>query len=551
MLVALNVKNFAIIDNINVEFKDGMTVLTGETGAGKSLIIDAIGLLFGKRASSEMIRSGEDKATIEGSFSDYDSEITKILDEIGIDYRDEAYLTIKREIYASGKSVCKINNQTCNLGQLAQISEFIGDIHSQEDTIGLINPKNYLRLLNNAKVEELLKGYAEKYQEYKKDLASYKELVKKNEESKAKEDFLKYNLKEYLAAKLDINEEASLKQEASNMANYEKMVSDIKEINDINASSTLPSLYQAIKALDRLSNYDTKYQELKKSLEEAYYNIEAILDDPSLRLSNFEYDEERLNEINERLSIYADFKRKYKKDVKELVDYFEEIKKELDFVQNYEVYLDETKKKLDKSHKEVYEAGLSLHNERVKVAKVLEEDVKNNLIDLQLKNTIFEISFNEINDDNFYKDGLDQIDFLVTFNKGEPLKPLAKVASGGELSRFMLAIKASLGKSLPLQTKIFDEIDHGVSGAVAFAIGKKISSIANSSQVLCITHLPQVAAIANQQLNISKYVDGNRTYSVVNKLTEEERINEIAKMISNGNITNASIETAKELLNNR
>ena len=196
MLVALNVKNFAIIDNINVEFKDGMTVLTGETGAGKSLIIDAIGLLFGKRASSEMIRSGEDKATIEGSFSDYDSEITKILDEIGIDYRDEAYLTIKREIYASGKSVCKINNQTCNLGQLAQISEFIGDIHSQEDTIGLINPKNYLRLLNNAKVEELLKGYAEKYQEYKKDLDSNKldEVVQKRAPMSDKSGDEHYNL---------------------------------------------------------------------------------------------------------------------------------------------------------------------------------------------------------------------------------------------------------------------------------------------------------------------------------------------------------------------
>ena len=549
MLVNLSVKNFAIIDNINVAFKDGMTVLTGETGAGKSLIIDAIGLLFGKRASMDMIRSGEDKATIEGSFSDYDSKITKILDEIGIDYQDEAYLTIKREIYASGKSVCKINNQTCNLSQLAEISEYIGDIHCQEDTIGLINPKNYLRFLNNNDIEKLVDEYAKSYNEYKANLASYKELLKKNEESKAKEDFLKYNLKEYSRAKLDINEEVNLKQEASNMANYEKMVSDVKEINDVYNSDSLSSLYQVIKSLDRLAKYDEAYLELKKNFEEAYYNLEAIFEDDKLKLSNFEYDEDRLDQINNRLLVYSDFKRKYKKDIPELIEYFEGIKKELDFIENYDVYLEDANKKLDLSLTNTYNLGLKLHDARSKVAKLLEVDVKNNLVDLQLKNALFEIRFNEISKDNLYKDGLDQIDFLVTFNKGEPLKPLSKVASGGELSRFMLAIKTSLGKSLPLQTKIFDEIDHGVSGAVAFAIGKKISSIAKSSQVLCITHLPQVASIANHQLNISKYVDGNRTYSVVKELTDEERIIEIAKMVSNGNVTNASIETAKELLN--
>ena len=549
MLVNLNVKNFAIIDNINVTFKDKMTVLTGETGAGKSLIIDAIGLLFGKRASMEMIRSGFDKATIEGSFSGYDKEVTGILDEIGIDYQDEQYLTIKREIYASGKSVCKINNQTCTLSQLAEISEFIGDIHSQEDTIGLINPKNYLRFLNNLEINKITEEYKLAYSEYKESLNSYKELLKKNEDAKAKEDFLKYNLKEYSRAKLDINEESDLKQEASNMANYEKMVSDIKEINDIYNSDALSSIYQVIKSLDRLARFDDAYLGLKKTFEEAYYNLESVFEDDKLRISNFEYDEDRLDQINNRLLVYSDFKRKYKKDIKELIEYFEDIKKELDFIENYDVYLDEVKKKLDDNINKTYNLGLKLHELRVKEAKRLEEDVKNNLIDLQLKNALFEIRFNEISKDNFYKDGLDQIDFLVTFNKGEPLKPLAKVASGGELSRFMLAIKASLGKSLPLQTKIFDEIDHGVSGAVAFAIGKKIGSISENSQVLCITHLPQVASIANHQLNISKYVDGDRTYSVVNELTDEERVIEIAKMVSNGNITRASIETAKELLN--
>ena len=551
MLVALNVKNFAIIDNIQVEFNDGMTVLTGETGAGKSLIIDAIGLLFGKRASTDMIRSGEDKATIEGMFSNYDKQIISCLEEFGIDYEDEEYLVIKRELYASGKSVCKINNQACTLAQLTQISEYIGDIHSQEDTIGLINPKNYLRFLNNNIIEDLLSKYNLDLAKYKKDLAIYNDLVKKNLESKEKEDFLKFNLKEYLSAKIDASEEISLKQEASNMANYEKMVADISEINDIYNSNSLNNIYGAIKALDRLSKYDDKFLNLKNNLEEAYYNIEAILDDDALRLANYEYDEARLDEINARLSVYADLKRKYKKDIPEIIEYFEGIKKELDFITNYEVYLEDAKKNVDASKKQVFNTGLAIHNERIKVANNLQKDVCNNLVDLQLKNALFEIRFNEVKEDVFYKDGLDQIDFLVTFNKGEPLKPLSKVASGGELSRFMLAIKTSLGKSLPLQTKIFDEIDHGVSGSVAHSIGQKLASIASNSQVLCITHLPQVASFASTQLNISKYVDGNKTFSKVHILSYEERVIEIAKMISNGLPTEASILAAKELLMNK
>ena len=549
MLVSLSVKNFAIIDNIQVAFKDKMTVLTGETGAGKSLIIDAIGLLFGKRASSEMIRSGEDKATIEGTFSNYDDHIKEYLSELGIECDFEDCFTIKRELYASGKSVCRINNQMCTLAQLAQVSEFIGDIHSQEDTIGLINPKNYLSLLSNDDITKLINEYSLLYNVYRNDLASFKDLQNKNAESKEKEDFLKYNLKEYLNAKLDAKEEANLKQEANNMANYEKMVSDIKEINDIYNNNALSDLYQAIKCLDHLSKFDNKYLNLKNSLEEAYYNIEAIFEDDSLRIANFEYDEARLDEINLRLSVYADFKRKYKKDINELINYFEDIKKELDFVQNYEVYLDEAKKRLDLSRQKLLVVGKKLHEERIKFANKLEIEVASNLEKLQLKNAIFKIDFSELEENTFYKDGLDKIDFLVTFNKGEALKPLAKVASGGELSRFMLAIKASLGSSLPLQTKIFDEIDHGVSGSVARSIGEMIYNISKTSQVLCITHLPQVASIADHQLNIVKYVEGDKTFSVVKELNEEERVLEIAKMISNGNVTSASIASAKELLN--
>lgn len=547
MLATLNVKNFAIIDNIQIDFNDGLTVLTGETGAGKSLIIDAISLLFGERASNDLIRYGEDKATIEGIFSNYDNNIKSLLEKYDIEFDEDDYLYVKRELYSTGKSISKINNQNVTLSQLKEISMYIGDIHSQLDTFGLINPKNYLSFLENDKTKQLVDLYANSLKNYRKAKKEYDELISKNEEDTKKLDFIKYQLNELKQANLNVSEEDDLKNESKFLSNFEDVTSSIYSLkNEYLNDNTLSNIYESLNLLQKLSKYDEKYNALKSTLEESYYNIEEVANDKLLSVNEIDFDENRLNEVNERLSVYSELKRKYKMTTEELINYKSSLEETLDKVDNFDFNVQELEKNVNKYYNETLEIGNNLHNERLVNANNIMKEIISHLYDLQLNNTIFNIEVKNTN--SFLKDGLDEVEFFVTFNKGEPLKPLSKIASGGELSRFMLALKTVLGDSLPMQTKIFDEIDSGVSGTVAYSIGKKLHNISLKSQVLCITHLPQVASIADHHIKISKKSDNGRTYTQIERLDLEGRIYEIASMISNGTPTDASLNYAKELL---
>lgn len=552
MLVTLNVKNFAIIDNIQIDFENGLTVLTGETGAGKSLIIDAISLLFGERASNELIRHGEQKATIEGVFSNYDNKIIEYLNEYNIEYDENEFLIIKRELYQSGKSICKINNQTISLNQLKQVSEFIGDIHSQLETFGLINPKNYLSFLKNDEIDNLLINYSNELKQYKKYVSELNDLENKITENSLKEDYLKYQLNELDKANLSIEEEIELSNELKILSNSEKMKTLISTIKDsFDNNDLLSNLYESISAFDKLSSFDERFNELKKITEEAYYNLEDVSNNKLLSNSLYDFDERRFNEINDRLGLYSDLKRKYKKNISELIEYQNKLRLDLENIGNFDLLKDNLNKNIVKSYNNTLDYAKRISQLRKNNAIIIENTIKEHLLDLQLNNAKFEILFNETNEIIFNKDGIDSIDFLVSFNKGEPLKPLSKTASGGELSRFMLALKTILGDKLPMQTKIFDEIDSGVSGNIAYSIGKKLKNISKNSQVLCITHLPQVASLADNHLKISKDVIDNRTFTKIKLLSYEERINEIASMISNNNISEASLKYAEELLKNQ
>ena len=547
MLVSLNVKNFAIIDNIEMDFSSGMTVLTGETGAGKSLIIDAISLLLGKRAQVEQVRHGEVKASITGVFSSLDDNIKVLLDDIGVDYDPTDNIIIKREIYASGKSVCKINSDIVSLSDLSKIGDLICDIHSQEDNFGLVNPKNYLSFLRNERIDKLVLAYQEKYSTYKKILSEYNQKVKENDEINERADFIKYQFNELKSANLSTQEEADLHEEEHYLKNYTNVETAIHEFREIyEDKGALDLIYESLQSLAKLKEYDKNYQELYSRLEEAYYNISDISSNSLFKKRSDDFDEARLDEVEERLSLYSTLKRKYKKTTEELVEYYQKLSSELELITNFDDIIKDLKKKLDSSYQETYDIALKLREERVKYATLLEEKVIENLKDLELKNTSFKISFD--GGTNFNKDGIDTIDFLVSFNKGEVLKPLSKVASGGEMSRFMLALKVVIGANLPQQTKIFDEIDSGVSGSVAHSIALKIKEISKLSQVLCITHLAQVASVGDNHIKISKGVSDNRTYTITKTLAHDERILELASMISNGNVTNNSINLAKELL---
>lgn len=554
MLLTLNVKNFAIIDNIQIDFENGFTVLTGETGAGKSLIIDAISLLFGERASNDLIRYGEQKAIIEGTFSNYDDKIKLFLNEFDIDYDENDCLFIKRELYANGKSVCKINNQTVTLNQLKQISEYIGDIHSQLETFGLINPKNYLSFIKNEVIDNTLPLYIESLSNYKKKLNELKLLENKIIEDTQKQDYLIYQINELEKASLSIDEENLLQNELkilSNSENVKNLLVSFKEI--YNESDALDKIYESISLVEKLSNIDERFISFKSIIEESYYNLEAIASDKLLNTNFYDFDENRFNEINDRLGVYSDLRRKYKKSTKELIEYTLKIKNDIDQINNYDFIKEQLEKEVNSLYNKTIEYAYIIRKERIFVSNLLKESIESHLMDLQLNNAKFDICFNDVDNNNvsFFKDGIDQVDFLVSFNKGEPLKPLSKTASGGELSRFMLALKTILGDKLPMQTKIFDEIDSGVSGGIAHSIGKKLLKISETSQVICITHLPQVASLCDNHLKISKHVIDNRTITKIEKLELNNRIYEIASMISNGNPSDASIKYAEEMINNK
>ena len=320
-----------------------------------------------------------------------------------------------------------------------------------------------------------------------------------------------------------------------------------------NESDALDKIYESISLVEKLSNIDERFISFKSIIEESYYNLEAIASDKLLNTNFYDFDENRFNEINDRLGVYSDLRRKYKKSTKELIEYTLKIKNDIDQINNYDFIKEQLEKEVNSLYNKTIEYAYIIRKERILVSNLLKESIESHLMDLQLNNAKFDICFNDVDNNNvsFFKDGIDQVDFLVSFNKGEPLKPLSKTASGGELSRFMLALKTILGDKLPMQTKIFDEIDSGVSGGIAHSIGKKLLKISETSQVICITHLPQVASLCDNHLKISKHVIDNRTITKIEKLELNNRIYEIASMISNGNPSDASIKYAEEMINNR
>lgn len=548
MLLSLTVKNFAIIDNISIDFNKGMTVLTGETGAGKSLIIDAIGLLFGDRASNELVRYGENKAVIEGVFSDYSNNVCEILENNDITNSD--LLVIKREIYQNGKSIAKVNGETITLNVLELLSTELGDIHTQFDVVKLVNPKNYFSFIDNDRINFLLNDYKDLLNKYRKVLSIYNQKKEQEGLNNQKLDFLNYQKNELEKAKLDPDEEEILKNELNVINNFEKISENYQEFIDLFADNNIiESIYDSINALKKNVEYNGKLENYIQRLESAYYDLDDLNQDIISLKKDIEYNPLELDQKNERLSVYSSLKRKYKMDTKQLIAYYNNIKKEIDDIENYDFQINELEKQKDQLYQEVKKVAEEISSIRFEEAKVLKDNLLKVFPELSLKNTNLDIILKQT--ENFYNNGIDEIDFMISFNKGEPLKPLNKTASGGELSRFMLALKAISCHKNMHKTFIFDEIDTGVSGEVAGSIALKMKEISQNNQVICVTHLPQVASIASEHLNITKNIlENNRTITNIKKLNYDEKVNSIALMISKGNITDASIALAKEFLNN-
>lgn len=557
MLSYINVSNFAIIENIEVHFNNGMTALTGETGAGKSLLIDAIGLLLGDRATSNVVRTNSDKAVVEGIFKYTHPQITKLLKEYNIESIDNE-LIIKRQITPSNNNIIKCNGSTISLSQLREITKYLADIHTQHDTHRLINTETYLDIIDGFYYDEtkqLIENYKEDLSNYKKELKELNRLISNNDDLLERLDLMKFQKQELESYNLDINEEQELKELVDKMSNYDKIYETLQETKSIlTSSNAIDRLYDASKELESITEYNDSYNTLKTRFESAYYDLEDAFTELKNEVDSLDFNPRELDRYQDRLNDLDKLKRKYRKELPELIDYLETITKDISNIDNYDELIIDQENVVKEAFEKVKNSASKITKRRMQTASFIEKDLVSLLEDLELKKAQFNIDFVNQFDDNyknqaqFFSNGIDEVDFLITTNIGEPLKPLSKSASGGEMSRIMLALKNLLVSSLKLSLIIFDEIDSGVSGYVANQVAKKMHAISKETQVICITHIPQVAAQSDNHLFISKYVEDNRTKSSIKELFDNDRVTEIATMISGESVTDSTITSAKELL---
>ncbi len=551
VLKSLSIKNLAIIENIDISFSDGFSVLTGETGAGKSLVIDSLSLLLGARASTELIRQGEEKAVIKGEFVLESKVLEALLGKSDIPWKEGA-ITIERSIGRT-RNLIKINGVAATLADLERFAPYIADIHNQLDFAKILNPDNYLSIIDGFSRELLSsykKEYLEAYSDYRKKKQEYEEAIEKQNKLNESRDFYEYQYKELSSLELKGNEEKEIADELSLLRNYDKIRSLEEEAKGIIDGSFLDSYYDLNKALGKLSSYQSQYKETQKKLDDLYYEILDYCSSLKKEFGQDDYDPSRLTQLEERENEIASLKRKYRKSYEELLSYRDELASLLKDGENYEGEIAKKKEDMGIALTKALEKGKDLSSVRRKIAKSIEKELTKSLADLLLE-ARFEIVFKDAdlsNDSSLSENGIDQIDFLIETNIGEGLKSLSKVISGGEASRIMLAFKALFIKANKIPTAIFDEIDTGISGESAEAVAKKIREISLLSQVIAITHMPQVASKADHHILLSKEVHGSRTYSYAKELSLEERVRQVAYLISGGKISEKQLEYAKEMV---
>lgn len=553
MLLELTIKNFAIIPFLHIDFHQGMTALTGETGAGKSIIIDAMGLLAGGRSSSDYIRHGEEKCLLEGVFEwPTQPEFFALMEELGID-QSESFLIVQRDMSRSGKNICRLNGRAIPLVQLRRVGTYLVDIQGQNEHQELLQPEKHLSLMDHfgsKAFKQQLKVYQEHYSDYQKLLKKARE-IKQNEQSYVQRiDMLRFQQEEIEQAELEPGEEELLLEERAKLVNFQKIVDALGKTHEILSADThslTDGVGLALSEIQEIEGLDESYLKISENLQSAYYLLQDVASETSRQLDYLELDEARLDEVMLRLETIRQLKRKYGESIPAILTYYAEISEELEAMTGFENQLEEYTQRLQEKQAIVFEYAQTLHQERQKIASQLEKAIMQEVTELYMENTRFEIRF-KTDSEMLNETGMDQVAFYLSTNLGEDLKPLVKVASGGELSRILLALKAIFSREKEMTSIVFDEVDTGVSGRVAQAIAEKIAKIARHSQVLCITHLPQVAAQADYQYFISKEVQDGRTQTNITQLDDQMRVHEIARMLSGSEITALTMEHATELL---
>ena len=553
MLLEISIKNFAIIEAISLNFEKGMTVLTGETGAGKSIIIDAMNMMLGARATTDVIRHGAPKAEIEGLFSVENSHaLQMIFDEQGIELGDE--IIIRREILQNGRSVSRVNGQMVNLSVLRSIGQYLVDIHGQHDQEELMRPQLHIQMLDgfgDADFLELKQAYQTNFDAYRKMRKQLLEIKKNQEEHKARIEMLEFQMAEIESASLQPGEDLKLNQERDKLLNHKNIADTLTNaytMLDNEEFSSLANVRSAMNDMESIEEYDVEYREISTSLSESYYVLEDVTKRLEDIIESLDFDGNRLMQIESRLDLIHSITRKYGGNVDDVLMYFAKITEEYNLLTGNNLSSDDMEAELKKLEVSLVDLATNLASARHNLAQQLETEIQQELKDLYMDKARFQVQFTK---GKFTREGNESVEFYISTNPGEDFKPLVKVASGGELSRLMLAIKSAFSRKEGKTSIVFDEVDTGVSGRVAQAIAQKIHKIGQNGQVLAISHLPQVIAIADYQFFIEKISNDHSTVSTVRLLTVEERVEEVAKMLAGENVTEAALSQARELLQSK
>ena len=536
MVTTLHIKNVGIIDDLSLDLNEGFNVLTGETGAGKTLIIGSLAILAGGRFSKEMIRNGEEFSFVEANFYCPDNELA-------IDNN----IIVSREIHLNGRNLCKINGRLVTVNELKEFMSKILDIHGQHDSQLILNPMQHIIYLDKfigKELEDNLNKYKVKLAEYNTLKQELKNTYGEDQEKERRLDLLRYQYNEIEQANLKENEEEELEEKHKMMQNAEKLKDNLCEVdNELNENAVV-AISNAIRSLEKIQDCGSKYTEKLSILKSSYYDIQELARDLSYMREDVNFDEEERNQIENRLDLIYSLKRKYGNTISEILEFQNNVELEIHKIENLDEYHKKIKTQIETIKKELFEIANQISNTRAKYANELSYKINQELRDLEMPNAKFEIKVNKT--EKFYENGIDEVEFMICTNIGEGLKPLAKIASGGEMARIMLGIKNVLADVDEVSTLVFDEIDTGISGKASKAVAEKMKSISNLHQVICITHLPSIAAKGDYNYYISKQTKENKTYTSIKLLNEEETIEEIAR-ISSGEITEIAKAHAQEL----
>lgn len=537
MINTLHIKNIGIIDDITINLNEGFNVLTGETGAGKTLIIGSLQILAGGRFSKDMIRNGENISYV---------EMDAYIPNMG--YENDTVI-VSREINIKGKNTCKINGRLVTVSELKNFMNNIIDIHGQNDNQSILDISTHIDLLDEyayTEIKDVKDKYSKLFEEYSNIKLEIAQNYGDDKEKQRKLDLLNYQVNEIENANLKVGEEKELEERRTVIMSSEKITLNLSDAENKLNDIAIDSINIAIKDLEKIEKYNEEYSKILNRLKDSYYEVQEAARDISYLNSDMYFDENEQNEIEERLNLIKSLKRKYGNDIEEILEYKDKVDKEIYDIENLEGYINTLKKKMKHLENEMYELSQKMNVIRNEYAQKLSLKINKEFEELEMKNAKFSVKIDYSNEKKFNKNGLDKIEFQIITNIGEEPKSLIKIASGGEMSRFMLAIKSVLADVDKIPVIIFDEIDTGISGIAANATGEKIKTISKNHQVICVTHLASIAAKGDYNYYVCKEIEDNKTKTKVKLLSEKEVLEEIAR-ISSGSVTNISIKHAKEL----